>query len=83
MDEEVCSQVKPRPASTCKIVCITYLLGACMPAGTMDEEVPPGEAYEHGELLMYKARILEEGGRALGTLSMPRVTAALHAGLQF
>lgn len=30
-------------------------------AGTMDEEVPVSEAYEHGELLLYKARILEEG----------------------
>lgn len=30
-------------------------------AGTMEEEVPAGEAYEHSELLLYKARILEEG----------------------
>lgn len=30
--------------------------------GTMDEEVHPSEAYEHSELLMYKAQILGEGG---------------------
>eukprot|EP00887_Chlorella_sp_A99_P007802 scaffold20.g7802.t1 len=27
-----------------------------------DEAATPGEAYEHSELLMYKARVLEEGG---------------------
>ena len=30
----------------------------------MDEEVPAAEAYEHSELLLYKAAILEEGGWA-------------------
>ncbi len=29
----------------------------------MDEDVPASEAYEHSELLLYKARILEEGGQ--------------------
>ena len=31
----------------------------------MDEDVPASEAYEHSELLLYKARILEEGGRGI------------------
>ena len=29
----------------------------------MQEEVPASEAYEHSEMLLYRALILEEGGQ--------------------
>ena len=33
------------------------------------EEVPKGEEYEHSEMLLYKAMILEEGGQYAEALS--------------
>ena len=34
------------------------------------EEVPDAEAYEHSELLLYKAMVLQEGGRAQDALQL-------------
>jgi len=41
----------------------------------MDEDVPASEAYEHSELLLYKARILEEGMRLV---LLPAVAAVCN-----
>jgi hypothetical protein len=34
------------------------------------DEIPDGEAYEHSELLLYKAMVLQEGGRAQEALHL-------------
>ncbi|GAB4819491.1 hypothetical protein N2152v2_006537 [Parachlorella kessleri] len=44
--------------------------------GTMDEDVPASEAYEHSELLLYKARILEEAPNGLFAESLAILDAA-------
>jgi peptide alpha-N-acetyltransferase len=34
------------------------------------DEVPASEAYEHSELLMYKAQVLAEGGQQAAALAL-------------
>lgn len=44
----------------------------------LQEEVPPSEAYEHSEMILYRALVLEEGGQvkeALEYLDSSKVTA--------
>ncbi len=36
----------------------------------VQDEVPSNEAYEHSELLMYKAQVLAEGGQQAAALAL-------------
>ena len=49
--------------------------------GTLEGDVQPHEEYEHGEMLLYRAQVLLEGGSlpaALTSLDRCQVRARLH-----